>query len=102
MKWNRDVNEIPPKTEILVLTDLGEVLIAWRNRKNGRYLDVKAPTHDKIEWLKNDIDLKGKWGGMPYCPIVYWSRIDNLTKKQHDAVFEPTPRWNRMFDYTDL
>lgn len=24
MKWHRNVNEIPPKTEVLVLTDLGE------------------------------------------------------------------------------
>ena len=85
MKWNSNVNEIPPKTEVLVLTDFGEVLIAWRNRKNGRYLDVKAPTHGKIEWLKNDIDLKGKWWGMPYCPIVYWSRVNNLTNKRSQA-----------------
>lgn len=98
MKWNKNIKEIPPKTEVLVLTDLGNVLIAWRKRKNGRFLDVKAPTHDKIEWLENDIDLNGKWGGKPYCPIVYWSKIDNLTKKQHNAVYESSPRWNKMFE----
>lgn len=91
MKWNRNVNEIPPKIEVLVLTVRGERLIARRNRKNGRYLDVKAPTHDKIEWLKKEIDLKRKWWGMPFCPIAYWSRVNKLTKKQHDAVFAPTP-----------
>lgn len=102
MQWNRNVKEIPPKTEVLVLTDLGEVLIAWRNRKNGRYLDVKTLLNDKIEWLPKNIDLKEKWGKVRYCPIVYWSKIDNLTKKQHDAVFEPSPRWNKMFDYNGI
>jgi len=97
MNWNRNINDIPPRTEVLVLTDLGEVRIAMRPRKNGRYLDVKTVVNGKIEWLKNELDLR-KWGNMPYCPVVYWSRIDNLTKKQYNAVFAPNPRWDRMFE----
>ena len=102
MQWNRNVYEIPPKTEILVLTDLGEVFIACRNRKNGRYLDVKTLLNGKIEWLPKNIDLKKRMGNGRYCSVVYWSKIDNLTKKQYDAVFEPSPRWNKMFNYTDI
>ena len=102
MQWNRNVDEIPPKAEILVLTDLGEVLIAWRNRKNGRYLDVKTLLNGKIEWLPKNSDLKKRMGTGRYCPVVYWSKIANLTKKQYEAVFEPSPRWNKMFNYTDI
>lgn len=83
MKWIKDANKIPAKTEVLVVTDIGERLIAWRNRKNGKYLDVKAPTAmGKIEWLKNHINLNGKLFGIPYCPVVYWSRINDLPKER--------------------
>lgn len=89
MEWNRNVKDIPSNTEVLVLTNLGEVLIAWRNRKNSKRVDLKCPLNGKIEWFKNEMSLSA---------IVYWSRIDNLTKKQFNAVFEPNPRWNKMFE----
>lgn len=91
MKWNKDVKEIPPCTEVLILTDLGEVLIAMRSRKNSKRLILKNSLFGKIEWLPSEtISLAG---------IVYWSRIDKLTKRQHDAVYEPNPNWDKLFEY---
>ena len=99
MHWkDPQTDPIPPRKEILVITDVGELLVAYRNRKNSVFLDVKCCADGKVEWRKNDIELKCKVGKQVYCPIAYWCEIKNLTKKQFKAKFEMNPRWDRMFE----
>lgn len=99
MDWkDPQIVPIPPRKQILVVTDLGEPFIAWRNKKNSAALDVKCCINGKVEWEKNALKLKYKMGKQTYCPIAYWCEIKNLTKKQFAAKFEMHPNWNKMFE----
>ena len=99
MHWkDPQTSPIPPRKEILVITDLGELLVAYRNRKNSEFLDVKCCINGKVEWDKNSIRLKRKSGKRTYFHIAYWCEVKNLTKKQFKSKFEMHPGWDRMFE----
>ena len=98
MKWlDPTAHPIPPRQEVLIITDLGELFIAWRNKKNSVTLDIKSLINNKVEWVKNGIKLKYKCGKHTYCPVTYWCEVKNLTKSQFAAKFEMHKNWNRMF-----
>lgn len=89
MKW-KPIKTAPARQEILVLTDLGEVLVAFKKRKNGKYFDIKNTINGKIEWATKDKHERN---------LTYWLEIPNLTKKQFAATFEMHKDWNKMFKY---
>lgn len=90
---------IPPRKEILIITDLGELFVAYRSKKNSAGLEIKGIINGKVEWVKNAIKLKCKVGRLIYCPIVYWCEVKNLTKKQFKAKFEMHTGWDKMFEH---
>ena len=89
MKW-KPIKTAPARQEILVLTDLGEVFVACKHRKNGKCFDVKSSINGKVEWIKNDEHERN---------LTYWCVIPNLTKKQFAAKYEMHKDWNKMFKF---
>lgn len=90
---------IPPRKEVLIITDLGELFVAYRSKRNSAALEIKSLIDGKVEWVKNAIKLKCKAGKQIYSPIAYWCEVKNLTKKQFKAKFEMHPGWDKMFEH---